>query len=607
MFFSKNISKKEKNTIDMKKYIPWDVKRNFITGVIFAFLASIAEMLRPEVVARTIDILTGARVIESSLDARSVGRVLGIAALIIVAITIVHQLLRYFSQIFAIRAGENFVRNIRDMLFSHILRLPASWHSNHQTGDMIQRCTMDTNEIKVFITEQLINLMTMILTILVSLAFIFSKDYRLALFALISIPIMVGYSYYFHQKIGVAYLACEEEDSKLSVIAQDNLMGMRIIRAFGMERKEKDRFARQNQFSTEEWIGLDRFMCVFWVFSDVITGLTMMGFLALGSYICVHKGLTIGNFTAAISYLIIMVQPVRQIGRVLSEMSKSEVSLRRIDEIMQVEEEKMLPQEESQQQFFRQDISFDHVTFAYEGDSPAIEDLTFTLHAGETLGILGNTGSGKSTIAELLTGMYDPTNGDILLGECSLKYLPKDLLRKNVGLASRESILFSRTIRENLMIGGLGKNLEGNEMEERLLSAIENACFTEVIESFPDGIDTMVGERGVTLSGGQRQRAIIARTLLLDTPILILDDVLSAVDTSTDAKIRENLRKYRADRTVIIIGHRVKSLMDADHILVLDQGRMIEYGSHEELMAKNGHYRKVYELQEGGHESFYKE
>lgn len=587
----------------MKKYIPSNVKWNFSVGVLFAFLASLAEMLRPEVVARTIDTIAGVRVAKEMLNPQYVGKVLGIAALSIIGITILHQVLRYCCQIFAIRAGENFVRNIRDMLFSHILKLPASWHSSHQTGDMIQRCTMDTNEIKVFITEQLINLLTMILTILVSLFFIFTKDYRLAIFAFVSIPIMVGYSFYFHQKIGVAYLACEEEDSKLSVIAQDNLMGIRIIRAFGMEKKEKDRFANQNSFSTDKWIKLDRFMCIFWVFSDVITGLTMMGFLALGSYICVYKGLTIGNFTAAISYLIIMIQPVRQMGRVLSEMSKSEVSLRRIDEIMEVEEEEMLTPEEGQELLFRQDISFDHVTFAYQGDHPVIKDLTFTVHAGETLGILGNTGSGKSTVAELLTGMYEPNEGDILFGNCSLTWLPKDLLRKNVSLASREDILFSRSIRENLMIGLLGKNAEENEMEMDLHSAIKASCFDEAMEDFPDGLETMVGERGVTLSGGQKQRAIIARTLLLDTPILIMDDVLSAVDTSTDARIRENLRTYRDGRTVIIIGHRVKSLMDADHILVMDQGRMVEYGTHDELMAMNGHYRKVYDLQEGNHES----
>ncbi|MDO4977152.1 MAG: ABC transporter ATP-binding protein [Eubacteriales bacterium] len=595
-------SQKDQNKIEMKKYIPSNVKWNFLVGVLFAFFAAFAEMLRPEVVARTIDTIAGIRMAEKTLNPQMIGKMLLTAALIIVVITILHQVLRYLCQIFAIRAGENFVRNIRDMLFSHILRLPASWHSSHQTGDMIQRCTMDTNEIKVFITEQLINLMTMILTIIVSLSFIFVKDYRLAIFAFISIPIIVGYSFYFHQKIGIAYLACEEEDSKLSVIAQDNLMGIRIIRAFGMERKEKDRFANQNGFSTEKWIDLDRFMCVYWVFSDVITGLTMMGFLALGSYVCVNKGLTIGNFTAAISYLIIMIQPVRQMGRVLSEMSKSEVSLRRIDEIMQVEEEEMVTLKEGQEALFHQDLSFEHVTFAYQEDHPVINDLSFTIHAGETLGILGNTGSGKSTIAELLTGMYEVENGQILLGGTNLEWIPKELLRRNVGLASREDILFSRSIRDNLMIGLLGQTTDANEKEERMLSAIEAACFDEAIAGFPEGLDTIVGERGVTLSGGQKQRAIIARTLLLDTPILILDDVLSAVDTSTDAKIRENLRKYRKGRTVIIIGHRVKSLMDADHILVLDQGHMVEYGSHEELMAYNGHYRKVYELQEGSHE-----
>lgn len=598
---AENQNKKDK--INMSSYIPANVKWNFITGVLFAFLASLAEMARPEVIARCIDSLHILHGTTQSLNLKQLSSMLGLAALVIIAITFLNQLFKYLCQIFAIRAGENFVRNIRDLLFSHILKLPASWHSTHQTGDMIQRCTMDTNEIKVFITEQLINLLTMLVTIIMALVFIFSKDYRLALFAFISIPIMVGYSFYFHQKIGQAYLACENEDSKLSVIAQDNLTGIRIIRAFGMESKEKERFARQNAYATDKWIALDRFLCIFWVVADIITGLTMMGYLALGSYICVQGQLSLGNFTAAISYLIILIQPVRQMGRALSEMSKAEVSLRRIDEIMQAPEEKMLGQlmdTDKENALFQQDIVFEHVTFGYQPGSPVLEDLSFTIHAGETLGILGNTGSGKSTIAELLTGMYEPDQGDILIGGCSVKELNKDLLRKQVGLASREGLLFSRSIQENLLIGFSQENREG-QLEERLRQDVQAACLDEAIQTFPDGLDTLVGERGVTLSGGQKQRAIIARTLLLDTPILILDDVLSAVDTATDAKIRENLKQYRQDKTVVIISHRVQSLMDADHILVLEEGHAVEYGNHDVLMKRSGLYRKVYELQEGSH------
>ena len=573
--------------INMKKYFPADVWRCYAAGMLFALFSSLTELARPEIIARVIDSAAA-----GTLDAA----LLTCGALGVAGVTLLSQIFRYAYQMNTVRGGENFIRHIRDMLFCHILKLPAAWHSTHQTGDMIQRCTRDTEEIKSFLSEQLVNLLTMIITVLLALFFIIRKSLLLAGFAALSIPVMVLYSYRFHESISRAFLECDEAESRLSVIAQDNLTGVQVVRAFCGERTEKARFEAVNNEATEKWIELDKHLVRFWVAADIITGAVMMGYLLLGSAECVYGRLTVGGFVASVSFLIILIQPVRNMGRVLSEMSKANVSLGRIDEIMSEPEEKDGENAlEGEAAPMDGDIVFDNVSFAYpDGNGRRVlKNISFRIRAGKTLGILGNTGSGKSTIAELLTGMYYADSGRISIGNNDIRAIRRSWLRRNIGIADQNAMLFGRSIRENLMLA------VENAGEEELQAAVETACLDKTVREFPDGLDTIVGERGVTLSGGQRQRAVIARTLLLNTPVLVFDDSLSAVDAATDAQIRAGLEKSRHGRTAVIISHRINTVMNADNIIVMQDGRIAEEGTHAELLRIGGLYSRIFRLQHG--------
>ena len=297
--------------------------------------------------------------------------------------------------------------------------------------------------------------------------------------------------------------------------------------------------------------------------------------------------MTLGAFIAFVSYNESLAWPVRSLGRVLSEMSKAGVSMDRVGYVLNAQEEQDPPQAKP---FEAGDIAFDHVSFRYEGQE-VLHDLSFTIRRGETFAILGGTGSGKSTLVQLLDRLYDVESGSITIGGTDLRELARSELRKNIGFVLQEPFLFSQTIRENICAA------RPEATEEEMREAARIACVDEAISAFPEGYDTVVGERGVTLSGGQKQRVAIARMLLQKTPVMIFDDSLSAVDAETDAKIRSALRETLRDATVILISHRIPTLMQADRILVLEDGRLSALGTHEELIAQPGMYKEIYDIQ----------
>lgn len=376
----------------------------------------------------------------------------------------------------------------------------------------------------------------------------------------------------------------------LSTIAQENLTGIRVVRAFGREKYEKDRFEKQNQIYTNEWMKLCRVLSLFWGTGDLISGLQIMLIVVLGSYFCVKGEMTAGEFIAFVSYNTMLIWPVRSLGRTISEMSKAGVSVKRIRYIMNSEAEQDKPGAVTPD--MDGDIEFQHVSFAY-GEVPVLSDISFKIPKGTTFGILGSTGSGKSTLMYLMNRLYDlpAENGTITIGGVDIADMKGEWVRQHIGMVLQEPYLFSRTIQEN--IGITKENVSLTEIRE----AAAIACVDESITEFAKGYDTLVGERGVTLSGGQKQRTAIARMLLQKTPIMVFDDSLSAVDAQTDAKIRQALKSKLTEATVILIAHRVTTLMQADCIMVLDKGQIAEMGSHEELMEKNGIYRKIYDMQ----------
>ena len=435
-----------------------------------------------------------------------------------------------------------------------------------------------------------------VLLLVLSITFMISMHPVLTLIALIPTPAIILYSFYFHRKIHDGFLECDENEGKLSAMAQENLTGVRVVRAFGRERAEIEKFEKQNDHYTALWEKMAKVLSRFWSVSDVLSGLQVMLVVVFGAFYCVNADLQAGAYIAFISYNAKLVWPIRQLGRMISEMSKAGVSIDRVAYIMHSPAERDDPEAEDAP--MDGDITFEHVNFSYENSPEILHDINFNIKAGTTLGILGGTGSGKSTLMLLLDKLYplEEENGTIAIGGKDIRKIRTAHLRKNIGFVLQEPYLFSRTIAENIAIS----NDEIDMLAVR--SAAEAAALDETINGFAAGYETMVGERGVTLSGGQKQRAAIARTLVSQTPILIFDDSLSAVDTETDARIRRAISQRFGKATVILISHRITTLSAADKIIVLDKGRITEEGTHEELKNAGGIYQKIYEAQSGAGE-----
>ena len=463
----------------------------------------------------------------------------------------------------------------------------------HRTGDILQRCTSDLETLKAFISEQLTELLRVVILLALSVAFMFSMDVKLSLIALAPVPVIIAYSFFFHHRIGVAFQNCDENEGTLSAMAQENLAGVRVVRAFGRERSERDRFAEQNRYYTGLWMELAKPLAAFWSIGDILSGTQILLTVCFGAVFCVRGEMLAGEYIAFLSYCAMMTWPVRMLGRMISEMSKAGVSLDRIASIMEAEEEKETGRGLKPE--LTGDISFEHVSFSYTPEQELLRDVSFTVRGGSTLGILGGTGSGKSTLTLLLTKLcpLEEGQGCIRIGGTDIRDIDTPWLRRHIATVLQEPFLFSRSIRENILIAA-----EDAGDETLMREAARTACLDETVMAFPAGYDTYVGERGVTLSGGQKQRVAIARALTLKAPIVVLDDSLSAVDTETDARIRAGLRERFRDTTVILISHRITTLKSADCIVVLDRGRVAEMGTHGELRNAGGLYQRICEIQE---------
>lgn len=579
----------------------------FVTSIIAALLLALLDTLSPKIISVTVDSVLGSEPAELPEWALSVINSLGgfeyfrhhlyYVALLLVVLAVFTAVFQYCNRVFNAKGAETLVKNMRDSIFTHIDRLPFSWHMKNQTGDIIQRCTSDVDNVKRFLSDQLTSVFRIIIMLCLSLYFMFSMNVKLALVAVAFMPFIIGYSALFHGKIGKRFEVCDENEGILSAIAQENLTGVRVVRAFGRESYEREKFTKQNEYYTGLWVNLHRTFSIFWSTSDLISGIWVMCIVVVGAVMCVKgDGMTAGKYIAFISYNAMLMWPIRQLGRMISEMSKTGVSLGRIYQIMSAEEEHDKPDAVTPD--MHGDIVFDHVSFAYEGCPEILSDINFSVKAGTTLGILGGTGSGKSTLMYLLDRLYDIPEGcgKITIGGVDIADMKADWVRENVGMVLQEPFLFSKSIAEN--VGITKENIDLPEIRE----AARIACLDETVTSFSKGYDTFVGERGVTLSGGQKQRAAIARLIVQRTPIMVFDDSLSAVDTETDSKIRHALSENLGGSTVILISHRITTLMQAEKIVVLDKGRVAEEGTHSELISKGGLYKQIYEIQTKGAE-----
>ena len=567
----------------------------FISVVVFSFLVTLTNVIVPKIIGFTIDcVLRDLPVPEKYKGwvalAGGIEYLIAniwVIAVIITAIAALTLVFHYCRMYFNTWANQSLMQRMRNGLFTHIQRLPLEWHNSHNTGDIIQRCTSDADTISNFVSNQILSLFRIVLLLVISVTFMFITDARLAAVALAFVPLLTGYSLFFYFKAGKRFKKCDEEEGVLSTLAQENLTGVRVVRAFGRERYERDKFEKQNTYYTGLWVRLEKFMALYWASSDLIAALQLMLIVVLGSVFCVRGHLTLGSLVEFIAYNTMMIGPVRQLGRIISNLSKAGVALGRIGEIMNAEEEDYGADEGG----LSGAIAFENVSFGYEAGKPVLKNISFTVPQGTTLGIIGGTGSGKSTVARLLDRLYEADSGEIYIGERRLRDIPRATLRKYIGLVLQEGYVYSRTVGENIAIA----------CDSAAIADIKNAaaaaCVDGNIEGFASGYDTVVGERGVTLSGGQKQRVCIARTLMRKTPYIILDDSLSAVDSDTDAAIRASLAKSFKDCTAIIISHRITTVMHADNIIVMDGGRIAESGTHAQLLRKNGIYKRICDLQ----------
>lgn len=592
--------KKENNFPLVARYMKGNI-RFFLTAMLCSVLVTVCNATTPQIISVTIDSILGnedytlpailARFTTLETLRSDLGRTLLLAAIAIILVTAIGGIGNFGIRTATARGSEGFVKGLRDALFSHIQRLPYRWHVQHQTGEIIQRCTSDVEVIRNFFTNQLLEVIRVVIMIAYYLFIMFSMNWKIAMISAVFIPIILGYSAIFYSKISKRFKDADEAEGVLSTAVQENLTGVRVVRAFGRERLEVDRFNVKNERFSNLWVELGKLMSVYWALGDLFTGLQIMSVISVGAAFAATGKISLGTLLAFISYNASLTWPIRSLGRTLSEMSKSGVSIDRVAYILRAEEEKVLPDAETPP--MDKDISFNDVTFSYEGQKPVLSHLSFTIPAGSTFAILGGTGSGKSTIAALLDRLYDlgDGQGSITIGGVDIRDIRQDYLRRNIGLVLQEPFLFSRTIGENIAITHPDAGING------IRKATTIACVDEAIDTFTDGYDTVVGERGVTLSGGQKQRVAIARMLMQEAPVMIFDDSLSAVDAETDTKIRAALKERMGSATVILISHRITTLMQADKILVLNDGELSEIGTHQELISRPGIYKDIYDIQ----------
>ncbi len=499
----------------------------------------------------------------------------------------------YLSGRLAAYTAEGVTRRLRNFLFDHIQRLSFSYHSATPTGDLIERCTSDVDALRRFFSEQAIGVGRIVLLFVINFVALLQLNATLAWVSIIVIPFILLVSLWFFKQVTERYEKYQEQEAKLSTTLQENLTGVRVVKAFARQEYEKNKFEKDNWEKFERGKALLLMHSLFWPLSDIVLGLQMLGGFLFGALMAINGEITVGTYLAYVGLVVWLIWPIRNLGRLIVQTSTGLVSYSRLMEIVKQEREALLDGRVQPQAPVRGEIVFENVSFVYsDGKTEALKEVSFHVAPGQVVALLGSTGSGKTSLINLLPRFHEYTAGRILLDGVELKDYPRAYLRQQIGIVEQEPFLFSRSIRENIAYG-----VERNVSMEEIEAAARAAAIHDGILTFPEGYNTLVGEKGVTLSGGQKQRVTIARTLLKNPRILILDDSTSSVDMETEAEIRTALETLMQGRTTFIIAHRIQSVMNADLILVLDKGQVVEMGTHEELLAQNGMYRQIYDIQ----------
>lgn len=514
---------------------------------------------------------------------------LWICAIAIIILTIANGLFLYLKGKWSAKAAEAFARDTRESLYDHLQRMPYDYHVKSKTGDLLQRCSSDVETIRSFLAVQFVEIGGGIFMISFVSIIMFTLNIQLAIISMIAVPILFTSAYIFFSKVQKMFLLCDESEGRLSTAIQENLTGMRVVRAFGKEKYEVDRFDDKNSEYRDLVYKLIKLLAYYWSISDALCLIQIAAILIFGAYLSSMGLISLGTLLVFLTYEAMLLWPVRQMGRILTDMGKSFVAAKRIFEILNAPIENM--EKNGIKNKIEGNIKFNNVCFEYDKGKPILKNISFEVKAGMTIAILGPTGSGKTSLINLIPRLYEYTSGSIKIDGVELNTIDKKWIRKNVGIAAQEPFLFSKTLMENIMLA----NREASYGEVYTAAGI--AFIHNSILEFEEGYETPVGEKGITLSGGQKQRITIARTIVNDYPILIFDDTLSAVDTETDAAIRKALKERSKEVTTFIISHRITTLSEADIILVLDKGELIQKGNHEELLSCEGLYKNIWSIQ----------
>lgn len=502
---------------------------------------------------------------------------------------------RFGWRYFIFGAALDVRRRLQEDLFAHLEKLSMRYYNEHKTGDLMAHFTNDMRSVQMLMGPTVVTAFdATVMLVMVLGKMMFYVDMRLTLVAVIPLLLIMYGDYYYGKVMHRKFFAKQRAFSDLTDQVQEAVSGIRVIKAFVQERQELAAFARVNRLNQDRNMAVARTQALFMPLLDLVIGVSGLLTLLYGGYLTIAGEITLGQFEAFNLYIAMLVWPMLAAGECITFISQGMASLKRIRTILDEKPEIVDGAEVKDVAALRGEIDLDGLTFAYpdQEDVTVLDSIRVHVDQGSTLAVLGRTGSGKSTLANLLLRLYDAKSDMIRIDGRPICEIPLSVLRRDVAYVPQESFLFSDTLERNIAFGAERKS------REEIQRAARDACIHSNIMDFPEGYDTMVGERGVTLSGGQKQRSAIARALLKDAPILILDDALSAVDTDTEEQILHNLRRNRAGRTTIIIAHRISTIQSADRILVLDEGRAAEYGSHEELMALGGIYRSIHDKQQ---------
>ena len=515
---------------------------------------------------------------------------LWILGLVLVALNLIGGVFTYLKGRLNAVASENIALTLREQLYAHLQHLPFAYHAKAETGDLIQRCTSDVDTIRRFLSVQVMEVVNAVLMVVIALTILLGRSVKITLISMILVPPLFLFAMWFFKMVHKHFRYSDEAEGRMSAVLQENLSGVRVVRAFGQQQREVEKFDRASADFRHKTKHLYDLLATYWGGGDAMSMAQSMITLLVCVMYASRGEITVGTLIVFTTYVSMLLFPIRQLGRILSDAGKSMVSMERIQDILNQPVEPDEP--DALRPGLHGDIVFDHVSFAYPDDNvPVLKDVSFTIPAGCTAAVLGGTGSGKSTMMYLLQRLYEPTSGKITIGGVNILDIDRSYLRSHVGLILQEPFLYSKTIRENVGIARREPEMPSIERAARIASA------SAFIAKADKGYDTLVGERGVTLSGGQKQRIAIARTLLKDNSILIFDDSLSAVDTETDAQIRAALSSEQKDVTTLIISHRVTTLSQADMILVLEDGRITQQGTHAELCRQPGLYQRINSIQ----------